>query len=156
MQPSMVWVLKHYKTMPFRSIWWPFQLHRARAWGKGRGHWISAMGLSSWGTEHRLCGSYLGTSLTSKLRAGWGIRVIGEGVIHVASCLFFLFCFCFGVSMEATLIFRNLLDFPLSCISRQEIILTRLAKGDVIFTTQSSVFLPDSASFTGKRDIFVV
>lgn len=58
--------------------------------------------------------------------------------------------------MEVTVICCNQFNLPLSRISRQVIILTRLGEGDVIFTLQSSVFLPDSASFTGEIDIEVM
>lgn len=73
-----------------------------------------------------------------------------------SSCLFLLFCFCFAVSMEVTVICCNQFNLPLSRISRQVIILTPLGEGDVIFTLQSSFFLPDSASFTGEIDIEVM
>lgn len=54
--------------------------------------------------------------------------------------------------MEVTVICCNQFNFRLSWISEHEIILTPLREGDVIFILQPSVFLPDSASFTGEID----
>lgn len=69
---------------------------------------------------------------------------------------FYLFCFCFTVSRQVTVICCNQYNFFTSLISRQEIILTPLGEDDVIFMLQFSVFLPDSASFTGEIDIEVM